>query len=222
MLRLSSPNHDARRPNYVIIHQTSNDNIADALSTLTDPARKVSAHYLIGRDGTLHQLVDESRRAWHAGMSYWGGNTDLNSSSIGIELDNDGAEAFADVQIDALLALLRELGPRYRIPTANYLGHGDIAPRRKVDPSRHFPWQRLAQEGFGLWCEAPAAPALEGPLDEILALQALGYDVADPAASLRAFHRHFRGEDASDIVAGDRTLLRCLLREKLGLISPRM
>ena len=102
-----SPNHNARRPNFVILHDTSNSTVDRALRTLTDPAREVSAHYLIGRDGTLYQLVDESRRAWHAGASYWGGDTDLNSASIGIELDNTGAEPYSEAQILSLLDLLK-------------------------------------------------------------------------------------------------------------------
>src|SRR5215831_7488647 len=87
---LPSPNFDDRRPVFVVIHHTSNDTVAQALSVLRDPAREVSAHYLVGRDGHVYQLVDERKRAWHAGVSRWGGDPDLNSSSIGIELDNDG------------------------------------------------------------------------------------------------------------------------------------
>ncbi len=148
-----SPNFDERRPNFVILHHTSNDDADQALSTLTDPAKKVSSHYLIGRHGTIYYLVDELARAWHAGESYWGGDTDLNSASIGIELDNNGEEPFAEAEIESLLALLADIKERYAIPAANFLGHGDVAPGRKVDPSRLFPWQRLAARGFGLWCD---------------------------------------------------------------------
>ncbi len=210
-----SPNFDQRRPNFVILHQTSNDNVATALATLTDPQRRVSAHYLIGRDGAVMQLVDEASRAWHAGESWWGGNTDLNSASIGIELDNTGDEAFAEAQIVALLALLEELRGRYRIPSANFLAHGDIAPTRKVDPGRLFPWQRLARHGFGLWCETPPAAAPAG-LDAMLGLQALGYDIAAPAAARQAFRRHFTGTEAdAELAPGEQALLHCLLQTKL-------
>jgi N-acetylmuramoyl-L-alanine amidase len=216
-----SPNHNARRPNFVIIHDTGSGDVERALRTLTDPAREVSSHYLIGRDGTLYQLVDENRRAWHAGASYWGGNSDINSASIGIELDNTGAEPYSEAQILTLLDLLWGLKTRYRIPSSNFLGHGDVAPGRKVDPSRYFPWQRLATEGFGLWCHQQAAtllPDLSGP---VLALQAIGYDVANPEAALAAFRRHFLGIDtrgeANDV---ERQLLQCLALEKRRKPSP--
>ena len=215
-----SPNFDQRRPNFVVLHQTTNDNAATALATLTDPHRKVSAHYLVGRDGAVVQLVDEASRAWHAGESWWGGLTDLNSASIGIELDNTGDEAFAEAQIVALLALLDELRTRYFIPAANYLAHGDVAPARKVDPSRLFPWQRLAQQDFGLWCETPP-PAAPAGFDAMLGLQALGYDIAAPAAARAAFRRHFAGSDADTELAPDeQALLHCLLQKKL-LRQPR-
>ncbi|MDP2823669.1 MAG: N-acetylmuramoyl-L-alanine amidase [Sulfuritalea sp.] len=210
-----SPNFDQRRSNFVILHQTTNDNAEKALATLTDPQRKVSAHYLISRDGTVMQLVDEAARAWHAGDSRWGGMSDLNSASIGIELDNTGEEAFAEPQILALLALLDELRTRYRIPAANYLAHGDVAPARKVDPSRLFPWQRLAQQGFGLWCEAPP-PAAPVGFDALLGLRALGYDIAAPAAARQAFRRHFAASDANDeLTPKEQALLHCLLQKKL-------
>ena len=211
-----SPNHNERRPNYVILHDTSNDNIEQPLRTLTDPRREVSAHYLIGRDGTLYQLVTEERRAWHAGQSYWGGLTDLNSASIGIELDNTGEEPYAEVQITRLLGLLRELQVRYRIPAHNNLGHGDIALRRKVDPGWQFPWAQLAAEGFGLWCRQPLN-SLEPVRDATLALQAIGYGVADPQAALLAFRRHFLGSTADGpATADERRLMHCLVLEKRG------
>ena len=215
-----SPNFDQRRPNFVILHQTSNDTVTRALATLTDPERRVSAHYLIGRDGAVMQLVDETARAWHAGESRWGGMTDLNSASIGIELDNTGDEAFAEPQIAALLLLLDELRKRYRIPPANYLAHGDVAPTRKVDPGRLFPWQRLAQQGFGLWCEKPEAAAPAG-FDATLGLQALGYDIKVPAAARGAFRRHFLAQDAdAELAPEEQALLHCLLQKKLLRESP--
>jgi N-acetylmuramoyl-L-alanine amidase len=211
-----SPNYDQRRPNFVILHGTSDRTVDAALATLTNPERKVSAHYLIGRDGTVIQLVDETARAWHAGKSWWGGSTDLNSASIGIELDNAGDEPFAEAQIVALLALLEELRTRYRIPSANFIGHGDVAPGRKVDPSRFFPWQRLAQHGFGLWCEAQPLPSLPPGFDPMPGLMAYGYDIARPASAIQAFRRHFLGSDTDgELTSDEQALLFCLLQMKI-------
>jgi N-acetylmuramoyl-L-alanine amidase len=213
-----SPNVDQRRPNFVILHQTTNATVDKALATLTDPQRKVSAHYLIGRDGALIQLVDEAARAWHAGESRWGGMSDLNSASIGIELDNTGEEPFAEAQIVTLLSLLADLRERYRIPAANVLAHGDVAPTRKVDPSRFFPWRRLAQAGFGLWCDAPPAAAPAG-FDATLGLRALGYDTSVAAAARAAFRRHFLAEEGNhDFSAGEQALLHCLLSQPRAVL----
>lgn len=206
-----SPNFNERRPNYVILHHSSNDTAEAALATLTNAARQVSAHYLIGRDGTIYYLVDELARAWHAGESYWAGNSDLNSASIGIELDNNGEEPFTDPQIAVLLALLGDLKARYRIPAANFLGHGDVAPRRKADPSRWFPWKRLADHGFGVWCEPPY-PAVPAGLDTVILLGAFGYDVSHPAAASAAFKRRFLPHEAEEEMSEEaRALLYCLL-----------
>lgn len=211
-----SPNFDLRRPNFIILHQTTNATAQKALATLTDPFRKVSAHYLIARDGTVHQLVDEAARAWHAGESWWGGNTDLNSSSIGIELDNTGDEAFAEPQVVALLALLDDVTMRHRIPRTNVLGHGDVAPVRKSDPSSLFPWERLARQGFGLWCDQPPPSAPVG-FDALLGLQALGYDISAPEAARSAFRRHFTGGDAdAELTSGEAALLHCLVQQKIS------
>jgi len=212
-----SPNFDERRPNLVIIHHTSDNTVAEALRTLTTLERKVSAHYLIGRDGTVLQLVDESARAWHAGKSWWGGHTDINSASLGIELDNNGSEPFAEAQIDALLVLLADLRQRYNIPAANFVAHADVAPTRKDDPSALFPWKRLADQGFGLWCEPPLPPAPAG-YDLPLALSALGYDPATPDAARQAFRLHFVRNEAMNggpiSAEQENALAYCLLQKK--------
>lgn len=211
----ASPNFDERRPNLVIIHHTSNDTLEKALHTLTAPERKVSAHYLIGRDGTILQLVEENARAWHAGKSWWGGFTDINSVSLGIELDNNGREPFADAQIEALLALLADVRRRYHIPPANFIGHADVAPTRKDDPSGLFPWPRLAGQGFGLWCDAPLPSAPIG-FDLALALTALGYDPATPAASRKAFRLHFVRADQAPSAEHEKALAFCLLQKRIA------
>ena len=156
---LPSPNFNERKPNFVIIHHTSDATVDEALRSLTNPLREVSAHYLIGRDGRIIQLVDERARAWHAGESKWGADTDLNSASLGIELDNNGHEPFPDAQISALLRLLADIEARYHIPAANFLGHADIAPGRKVDPSRYFPWKTLARARLRLMVRSALSAA---------------------------------------------------------------
>ena len=212
----ASPNFNERKPNFVILHHTGDDTVEQALGTLADPLRSVSAHYLIGRDGRITQLVDERARAWHAGESKWGADTDINSASLGIELDNNGREPFADAQIASLLRLLADIRERYRIPAANVLGHADVAPRRKTDPSRYFPWKTLADRGFGLWCDPPF-PEPPLPFDAALELRALGYDTEDVAAAVRAFKLHFLpDEPTSGLDERGRALLYCLYRKAAG------
>lgn len=209
-----SPNFDERRPNFVILHHTSSDSAEHSLRVLTDPARKVSSHYLIRRDGGIVYLVDERARAWHAGESYWGGQRDLNSASIGIELDNNGREPFAEPQIVALLTLLADLKSRYRIPAANFVGHSDVAPGRKVDPSGFFPWKRLAEQGFGVWCDPPY-PAVPADIDTAVLLQAFGFNVWNLDAAVAAFKLHFVPDDPSpQMTEKDRSVLYCLVQQK--------
>lgn len=211
---IPSPSFGERRPSLVVLHHTSDDTLEEALATLTDPRREVSAHYLVGRDGRLVQLVDERARAWHAGEGSWGGIGDLNSASIGIELDNNGDEPYPEPQIVALLGLLEDLARRWKIPPAGFVGHGDIAPGRKVDPGARFPWQRLAARGFGLWCaDGDAAAPVSG--DDATLLQALGYDVADPVAAAAAFRRHFApGPEGGELSEAERRRLRCLVARR--------
>lgn len=208
-----SPNFDERRPNFVVIHHTSDNSVEEAMRTLANPVRKVSAHYLVGRDGTIIQLVDERARAWHAGESKWGAATDINSASLGIELDNNGREPFSETQIAALLRLLADIKERYSIPAANFIGHADVAPKRKTDPSRHFPWKTLAQHGFGLWCDPPYAE-LPPALDVTAALRALGYDTGNRDAAVRAFNLHFSPDGPPGaLTEQSRGMLYCLYQQ---------
>jgi len=211
-----SPNFGERAPNFVVIHFTGSDSAAAALRTLSSPRTEVSAHYLIVRDGTIIQLVDERARAWHAGESQWGSSIDLNSASIGVELDNNGREPYPQTQIDALLSLLSDLTQRYRIPAANVLGHSDVAPRRKVDPGPLFPWRALAASGFGPWCDPPYPEPPPG-FDAMLGLRAIGYDVSEPAAAVSAFRmRYTPDEPAGELTERDRALIHCLLQASVG------
>jgi N-acetylmuramoyl-L-alanine amidase len=214
-----SPNFNERRPDHVVIHYTGADHAADALRILSSARPRVSAHYLVVRDGTIIQLVDERARAWHAGASRWGSSIDINSSSIGIELDNNGREPYPQAQIDALLALLADLRQRYALPAANFLGHSDVAPRRKVDPGPLFPWRTLAAAGFGLWCEPPYPEPPPG-FDATAGLRVLGYDTRDPAAAWSAFRLRYRPTElplAPDEL--DRALVHCLARAQDGAIQ---
>jgi N-acetylmuramoyl-L-alanine amidase len=157
---IRSPNQDSR-VRYLIIHFTQLD-FANSVRVLTDGKsdRRVSSHYLVGVDPpTVHRLVDENRRAWHAGKSYWQNDTALNATSIGIEIVNMGDDAesgvkFADypaAQIDVVLALVKDIASRHAIAPHRILGHSDIAPRRKTDPGPNFPWRRLAEAGLIPW-----------------------------------------------------------------------
>ncbi len=193
-----SPNHNAREAILVVIHATTQDSVAESLETLrtANSGGKVSAHYLIGRDGVRYQLVADERRAWHAGPGRWGTISDVNSASIGIELDNDGSAAYPQAQIDSLLLLLEDLCTRLGIPRHQVIAHADMAPTRKTDPGPQFPWLGLARAGFGRWpsgmLEAPPAD-----FDAIAALRLLGYDTTDAAAAIRAFRIHYRGMDVA-------------------------
>lgn len=160
---VGTTNFNLRKPNYVVIHHTAQDSTAQTLRTFTLPSTQVSAHYVIGRDGRVYHMLNDYLRAWHGGLAKWGNNTDLNSCSIGIELDNNGTESFDEPQIASLLQVLARLKKAYNVPAANFIGHADIAPSRKNDPSALFPWKRLAGAGFGLWYDAGPLPNPFGP-----------------------------------------------------------
>lgn len=187
-------NFGSRKPNFVIIHHTAQDSLTQTVNTFMLERTQVSAHYIIGRDGFLVQMLNDELRSWHAGAGKWGNVTDLNSCSIGIELDNKGNEPFPEAQIKTLLLLLSKIKTDYNIPAANFIGHSDIAPRRKADPSVFFPWERLAKNGFGLWYTNPNEVA---PLnfDVEAALRRIGYDTSNLPAAIQAFKRHFIQND---------------------------
>jgi N-acetylmuramoyl-L-alanine amidase len=191
----SSPNHDARPDGAVIdmlvLHYTGMPSAEAALDRLCDPAAKVSAHYTIDEEGVVYAHVPEARRAWHAGLSFWAGETNVNACSIGIELVNPGHEfgyrEFPDAQIAVLINLCHGILLRHPIPSWRVLGHSDVAPARKEDPGELFPWQQLAKTGIGLW---PDAVARDLGAD---ALTRYGYDPGAPQDKvITAFQRHFR------------------------------
>lgn len=188
---VGTTNFNLRKPNFVIIHHTAQDSCAQTLRTFTLERTKVSAHYVICKDGTLHHMLNDYLRAWHGGISKWGNLTDINSSSIGIEIDNNGFVPFTTEQITTLLVLLDTLKKRYDIPTANFIGHADIAPTRKNDPNVYFPWKQLADRGFGLWYDDTTNIMTPDNFNPVQALRIIGYDVRDTTAAMRAFKRHF-------------------------------
>jgi N-acetylmuramoyl-L-alanine amidase len=212
----TSPNFGERKragsPGILLLHYTGMPSAEAAVDWLCNPQSGVSCHYVVMEDGRVLQLVPEAARAWHAGAGSWAGETDVNSASIGIEIANPGHDGgypdFPEVQVDAVIALCRDIVARRQIAPRNVLAHSDIAPRRKADPGEKFPWDRLAAQGIGLW--VPPAPLREGrsfgPGEEgqpIQALQALlrvhgyGLDITgvydeQTSAVVRAFQRHFR------------------------------
>jgi len=234
MIEAPSPNFDARKapPDMIVLHYTGMPTGEAALERLRDPAAKVSAHYVVEEDGRVFQLVAEERRAWHAGLSFWKGERDVNGVSIGIEIVNPGREfgyrPFPETQIAAVVDLVGDIRSRWSIDDARIVGHSDVAPERKDDPGELFPWKRLAEAGHGLWAEPPPAPG--APLGEgeegagVFALQAgftrLGYDCAPSgkfdahtATVVRAFQRHWRPERIDGIADGEtRARLIAVLR----------
>jgi N-acetylmuramoyl-L-alanine amidase len=236
-----SPNYDARPPgtpaDILLLHYTGMPTAEAALRRLTDPASKVSAHYTIDEEGAIYAHVDESQRAWHAGVSSWAGQTDINARSIGIELVNPGHEFgyrdFPQAQIEALMRLARAILARHPIPEPRVLGHSDVAPARKQDPGEKFPWAALAKKGIGLW---PAHAAVHrartlhqgdegadvGALQERLKCYGYGLPVSgryDEATKLvvAAFQRHFRPRLVSGEADGETQGVLGTLLEVAGL-----
>jgi N-acetylmuramoyl-L-alanine amidase len=212
---VGTTNFDLRKPNFVIIHHTAQNSCEQTLRTFTLERTKVSAHYVICKDGTIHHMLNDYLRAWHGGVAKWGNNTDINSSSIGIELDNNGFEPFDSAQIKSLLLLLSKLKETYKIPANNFIGHGDIAPVRKNDPNIQFPWIDLAKNGFGVWFQPNLIDTLPAGLSIPLALSMVGYDIKDTNAAILAFKRHFRQDSTSIINESDRSVLAQLIQNKL-------
>ncbi len=231
-----SPSHgerpEGRAVDCIILHYTGMATGAAALERLCDPASQVSCHYFVEEDGSVLQLVPEARRAWHAGISRWKGVSDLNANSIGIEIVNAGHDGglpdFPAPQIDAVIALCRDIAARRCIAPERVLAHSDIAPGRKIDPGEKFPWERLHANGVGHWTPpAPLAPgaalALGDKGEGVAALRGglsrYGYDIeagddydARTQTVVSAFQLHFRPARADGIAdASTRETLRALL-----------
>lgn len=222
IIETPSPNFDERTGSVsiIVLHYTGMRDAASAIQRLCDPEAKVSSHYLVTEDGQVLRLVDESKRAWHAGRSHWRGITDVNSASVGIEIVNPGHEfgyrPFPDQQIEALIPLVHGIKDRYGITRGNVVGHSDIAPARKQDPGELFPWWQLAKLRLAL--PRPARNLMDpGWTDAgfLLALERFGYDVTDALAATVAFQRRFRPELIDGTIDAEcRAILLALLLPK--------
>ena len=189
-----SPNFEPRSApvDILLLHYTGMATAEAALERLSDAVARVSCHWLIDEDGTVYRMVDETMRAWHAGLSFWAGERDVNGHSIGIELVNPGHEwgyrPFPPAQMAALAELAAGILARHAIQPTRVLGHSDVAPERKQDPGELFDWAWLAARGIGLW---PAADAPAMPVTAEAGLLAIGYEAATPA-TVTAFQRRYR------------------------------
>jgi N-acetylmuramoyl-L-alanine amidase len=219
MDKKNSPNYDARPEgteiDTLVLHYTGMETGEAALQRLCDSTSKVSAHYFIHENGNVINLVDEGNRAWHAGVAFWRGETDINARSIGIELVNPGHafgyREFPEAQLTALGDLSLDILSRPSIPARNVVGHSDIAPTRKQDPGERFPWQRLASKKIGLWPRRLGS--ISSSADHAAALFSLyGYDVENFPLAIGAFQRHFRPTRVDGVADGETLgLLRGLI-----------
>lgn len=210
-----SPNAEDRRkgcrPDMILLHYTGMPSAEKAIGWLANPRSKVSCHYVIDEDGRITQMVAEAKRAWHAGASYWAGESDINSTSIGIEIQNPGHEhgypEFPEEQMQAIAALCRDIAARRGVPPERILAHSDVAPGRKIDPGEKFNWAWLAEQGVGHWVRPAPLSADACTLDQNAAavaeattlLSDYGYGVENGARDdrffavlVRSFQLHFR------------------------------
>ena len=210
---VGTTNFTMRRPNFVVIHHTAQNSCDSTLRTFTLPGTAVSAHYVICKTGTVYHMLNDLLRAHHAGLGKWGNISDMNSSSIGIEIDNNGSEPFTEQQIASLLQLLERLKRSYNISTPNFIGHLDWAPGRKVDPSRYFPWQTLAEKGFGFWFDTTN---VEVPVDfnPLQALRIIGYNINKPEIAIQSYKIHFVPQDTTKVINdADKKILVDLMKK---------
>ncbi len=216
-----SPNFGERKDGVgielIVLHYTAMTDAEAALTRLCNPEAEVSAHYLIGRDGKLFRLVEEDKRAWHAGEGRWAGREDVNSRSIGIELDNDGTCHFDEPLMTTLEALLADLMERYELPTKAVIGHSDLSPGRKNDPGPNFDWERLAEKGLSIWPE----PSLRGNFMKDAAY--FGYPVElGEACILNAFRQRFRPFSAGPRSVADDAMMAGLARQFPADVTERI
>jgi N-acetylmuramoyl-L-alanine amidase len=222
LIETPSPNFDTRAlpVSMIVLHYTGMQTAEGAIDWLTNPASKVSSHYVVAEDGQVLRLVAEENRAWHAGKSHWRHVDDVNSASVGIEIVNPGHEfgyrPFPEAQIDALIPLVAGIKERHGITRGNVVGHSDIAPARKQDPGELFPWAQLAKLRLAL--PRPTRNLIDPEWSDsgfLLALERFGYDVTDQLAAIVAFQRRFRPELLDGTIDGEcRAILLALLLPK--------
>jgi N-acetylmuramoyl-L-alanine amidase len=211
----TSPNHtdrgSAARIDMLVLHYTGMPSAMAALDRLCDPAARVSAHYVVEEDGTVWRLVPEMRRAFHAGISCWRSERDLNWVSIGVEIVNPGHEwgyrEFPEAQMSVVTRLCRDILSRHSIPPDRVVAHSDIAPDRKTDPGELFDWPRLARAGIGIWPE-PSGRGAPTPIDRsgaVAGLGAIGYccGPSTETAAIAAFQRRFRPARYDGVLDGE-------------------
>ena len=216
-----SPNFNDRRNgagvDLVVLHYTAMPDAEVALCRLCDDEAEVSAHYLVAKDGAVTRMVAEDKRAWHAGEGRWAGRDDVNSRSLGIELDNDGDSHFEDAQMEALEALLDDILQRHALHPKSVIAHSDMAPGRKSDPGRLFEWKRLADKGLSIWPEAGM------PGDFLRNAAAFGYPVElGETLVLDAFRQRFRPFATGPLDAPDRAMMAGLARHWPADVTERI
>jgi N-acetylmuramoyl-L-alanine amidase len=214
---IESQNFSLRKPNFIIIHHTDQESCEQTYKTFALKRTQVSSHYVICNDGTITQMLNDMLRGWHAGHSSWGHVTDVNSVSIGIELDNNGEEPFSYAQINNLIWLLEKLTNKYNIPKQNIIGHADIAPGRKEDPSALFPWKTLALSGFGIWYNEAELNTvqIEPNFNTTRALKLIGYNTSNIKNAIYAFKLHFNPNEVSKTLSNKDEKILFLLEKDL-------
>jgi len=210
---VGTTNFSLRHPSYVIIHHTAQNSCEQTLRTFTLSRTQVSSHYVICRDGTVYHMLNDLLRGHHAGAGKWGKLTDMNSCSIGIEIDNNGNEPFSDKQMNSLLLLLGRLKRTFNIPQPNFIGHLDWAPGRKVDPSRFFSWKTLADNDFGFWYDTTGVQVPEN-FNALQGLQLIGYNISKPASAILSYKIHFVPQDTTRVLnEADQKIISSLVKK---------
>lgn len=212
---VGTTNMSIRKPNFVMIHHTAQDSLGQTLRTFTLTRTGTSSHYVVSRDGKVVQMVNDYLRAQHAGAGKWGSVTDMNSCSIGIEMDNNGTtDPWTDAQINSLTALLSTLKKKYSIPTANFIGHADYAPGRKNDP-KNFPWKKLAEKGFGLWY-SDVLDSVPENFDPVMGLKVIGYNTKRLNYAIEAFKiRYIQTDKSKELSEFDKQVIYDLYKKTL-------